>query len=102
MTKLTKYEKETIIPLPVRGDDTSTVSILSILLLKRRLADFAKKHPEHCRLESEGQKLACQSYVIDKGRLSIRLTHHTAMPDGKRQRENAKNHGDSWSGDCFQ
>ena len=72
MSRLTKYEKETII-LTSEGDDTYSVYTFNPAL-KRRLADFAKKYPENCRMESEDKKLGCQSYVIDKGRLSIRLT----------------------------
>ena len=70
--RLTKYEKETII-LTSEGDDTYSVYTFNSAL-KRRLADFAKKYPAVCRLESEDKKIGYQSYVIDKGRLSIRLT----------------------------
>ena len=70
--RLTKYEKETIIPTSA-GDDTCSVYTFNAAL-KRRLADFAKKYPKICRLESEDKKIGCQSYVIDKARLSIRLT----------------------------
>lgn len=70
--RLTKYEKETII-LTSEGDDTYSVYTFNAAL-KRRLADFAKKYPEHCRLESEDKRIGSQSFVIDKGRLSIRLT----------------------------
>ena len=55
------------------GDDTYSVYTFNAAL-KRRLADFAKKYPEHCRLESEDKRIGSQSFVIDKGRLSIRLT----------------------------
>ena len=72
MTRLTKYEKETII-LTSEGDDTYSVYTFNPAL-KRRQADYSKKYPEHCRLDSEDKKLGSQSYVIDKGRLSIRLT----------------------------
>ncbi len=89
--RLTKYEKETII-LTSEGDDTYSVYTFNPAL-KRRLADFAKKHPEHCRLESEDKKLGCQSYVIDKGRLSIRLTAPYSDARRKAASENAKNHG---------
>lgn len=67
MTRLTKYEKETII-LTSEGDDTYSVYTFNPAL-KRRLADFAKKYPAVCRLESEDRKYGSQSYVIDKGRL---------------------------------
>ena len=70
--KLNKYEKEAII-LTSEGDDTYSVYTFNPTL-KRRLADFAKKYPAVCRLESEDKKLGCQSYIIDKARLSIRLT----------------------------
>jgi len=70
--RLTKYEKETII-LTSEGDDTYSVYTFNAAL-KRRLADFAKKYPELCRLESEDKRIGCQSYVISKARLSIRLT----------------------------
>ena len=70
--RLTKYEKETII-LTSEGDDTYSVYTFNAAL-KRRLADFAKKYPELCRLESEDKNIGCQIYVIDEARLSIRLT----------------------------
>ncbi len=70
--KLTKYEKETII-LTSEGEDTYNVYTFNAGL-KRRLADFAKKYPAVCRLESEDKNIGCQSYVVDKARLSIRLT----------------------------
>lgn len=70
--RLTKYEKETII-LTSEGDDTYSVYTFNAAL-KRRLADFAKKYPELCHLESGDKKIGCQSYMISKARLSIRLT----------------------------
>ena len=87
MSKLTKYEKETII-LTSEGDDTYSVYTFNSAL-KRRLADFAKKHPDHCRLESIGR----QSYVIDKGRLSIRLTAPYSEARRKAASLNAKKNG---------
>jgi len=72
MSRLTKYEKETII-LTSEGDDTYNVYTFNPAL-KRRLREYAAKHPEHCRLESEDRTLGSATYVIDKARLSIRLT----------------------------
>ena len=72
MSRLTKYEQETII-LTSRGDDHWSVYTFDPAL-KRRLKAFARQYPEHCCLESEDKKYGSQSYVIDKGRLSIRLT----------------------------
>ena len=91
MTRLTKYEKETII-LTSEGDDTYSVYTFNHAL-KRRLADFAKKYPEHCRLESEDKKLGSQSYVIGKGRRSIRLTAPYSEERRKAARDRAKDHG---------
>ncbi|MGN0359536.1 MAG: molecular chaperone [Hominisplanchenecus sp.] len=91
MTRLTKYEKETII-LTSEGDATYGVYTFNPAL-KRRLADFSKKYPKHCRLESEDKKLGCQSYAIDKGRLSIRLTAPYSEARRKAASENARNHG---------
>ncbi len=89
--KLTKFEKETII-LTSEGDDTYNVYTFNAGL-KRRLADFAKKHPAVCRLESEDNKLGCQSYVVDKARLSIRLTAPYSEERRDAARKNAKERG---------
>ena len=89
--RLTKYEKETII-LTSEGDDTYTVYTFNAAL-KRRLADFTKKYPDLCRLESEDKKIGCQSYVLDKARLSIRLTAPYSEKRRNIAREHAKIHG---------
>ena len=88
MTRLTKYEKETII-LTSEGDDTYNVYTFNSAL-KRRLADFAKKYPALCRLESEDKKHGSQSYVIDKARLSIRITAPYSEERRKAASERAK------------
>lgn len=86
--RLTKYEKETII-LTSEGDDTYNVYTFNAGL-KRRLANFAKKHPDVCRLESEDKKIGCQSYVVDKARLSLRLTAPYSEARRKAASEHAK------------
>lgn len=91
MTRLTKYEKETII-LTSEGDDTYSVYTFNPTL-KRRLADFAKKYPAICRLETEDKKLGSQSYVIDKARLSIRLTAPYSEARRKAASDRAKENG---------
>ena len=88
---LTKYEKETII-LTSEGDDTYNVYTFNAGL-KSRLADFAKKYPTVCRLESEDKNIGCQSYVIDKARLSIRLTAPYSDARRKAASERAKQQG---------
>ena len=89
--KLTKFEKETII-LTSEGDDTYSVYTFNAGL-KRRLADFAKKHPDVCQLESEDKKIGCQSYVVDKARLSIRLTAPYSQARRIAASNNAKKNG---------
>ena len=85
--KLTKHEKETII-LTSEGDDTYSVYTFNSAL-KRRLADFSRKYPDLCRLECEDKKVGYQSYIIDKARLSIRLT----APYSEERREPATSYG---------
>ena len=89
--KLTKYEKETII-LTSEGEDTYNVYTFNAGL-KRRLADFAKKYPAVCRLESEDKNIGCQSYMVDKARLSIRLTAPYSEERRKAARERARQNG---------
>jgi len=89
--RLSKYEKETII-LTSEGDDTYNVYTFNSTL-KRRLADFARKYPAVCYLESEDKGLGSVSYVIDKARLSIRLTAPYSDERRKAASENAKAHG---------
>ncbi len=91
MSRLTKYEKETII-LTSEGDDTYSVYTFNSAL-KRRLGEFAKKYPAVCRLESEDRKLGSKSYVLDKGRLSLRLTAPYSEKRRKAASFNAKAHG---------
>ena len=89
--KLTKYEKETII-LTSEGDDTYSVYTFNAAL-KRRLADFANKYPELCRLECEDKKVGYQSYIIDKARLSIRITAPYSEARRRAASERAKQQG---------
>lgn len=89
--RLTKYEKETII-LTSEDDDTYSVYTFNTAL-KRRLADFAKKYPELCHLEPEDKKIGCQSYVISKARLSIRLTAPYSEERRKAASKVAREHG---------
>ena len=84
--RLSKFEKETII-LTSEGDDTYNVYTFNSAL-KRRLADFARKYPAICCLESENKELGSVSYVIEKARLSIRLT----APYSEERRNGAREH----------
>ena len=89
--KLTKYEKETII-LTSEGDGAYNVYTFNAGL-KRRLANFAKKYPAVCRLESEDKNIGCQSYMVDKARLSIRLTAPYSEERRMAAKEHAAEHG---------
>ena len=92
MTKLSKYEKETIINW---NEAENLASIYTFnASLKRRLADFSRKYPLLCRLERSTPE-GSVTYVLDKSRLSIRLgwCRRTARngkpPQGSMQRSMA-------------
>ena len=70
MTKLSKYEKETIINW---NEAENLASIYTFnASLKRRLAEFSRKYPLLCRLERSTPE-GSVTYILDKSRLSIRL-----------------------------
>ena len=71
MSGLTRYEKETII-LTNEADDFYEVYTFNSAL-KNKLAAYAKKHPDLCSLK-ETTKEGSATYVVDKARLSFRLT----------------------------
>jgi len=90
MTRLTKYEKETII-LTSEGDDTYSVYTFNSAL-KKKLAAYAKKHPDLCSLK-ETSKEGSATYVVDKARLSLRLTEPYSEARKQAAREQAKAQG---------
>ena len=71
MAHLTKYEKETIL-LTSEGDDTWSIYTFNPGL-KRKLAGYARQHPNLCRLTAS-TKEGSETYEISKTRVSIRLT----------------------------
>ena len=90
MSKLTKYEKETII-LFSEGEDIAHIQTYNAGL-RKRLAAFAKKYPDLCRLD----KIYAQggvSYVLVKSRLSIRLQPPYSEERRRKASENAKQNG---------
>ena len=90
MTKLSKYEKETIINW---NEAESTASIYTFNAdLKRRLAEFSRKYPLLCRLERNTPE-GSVTYVIEKSRLSIRLIPPYSEERRAAAREYAKQHG---------
>lgn len=81
MTRLTKYEKETIVNF---NEGEAEASIYTFNAdLKRRLAGFCRKYPDLCRLERTTAD-GSVTYVLDKSRLSIRL-----IPPYSRERREA-------------
>jgi len=87
---LSKYEKETII-LTSEGDDTYSVYTFNPTL-KKRLSDYASKYPSECKLE-RSTKEGSATYVIKKGRLSIRLTAPYSEERIAAMREYAQENG---------
>ena len=87
---LTKYEKETIL-LTSEGDDVWEVYTFNPGL-KRRLKEFAEKYPEQCHLRSSTAE-GSMTYVVDKARLSIRLTAPYSEERRDAAREAARKNG---------
>lgn len=83
MTRLTKYEKETII-LGNEADDFWDVFTYN-RPLKRRLAEYAAKYPDQCRLVRSNEEGGV-TYRIKKARMSLRLT----APYSEERRNSAK------------
>ena len=90
MSKLTKYEKETII-LFSGGEDTAHIQTYNAGL-RTRLAAFSKKYPGLCRLDKTYEQGGV-SYVLDKARLSIRLQPPYSEERRRKASENAKQNG---------
>lgn len=90
MGKLSKYEKETIVNFNEAEKEASIYTHNADL--KRRLAEFSRKYPALCRLESMNG-LGGVTYVLDKSRLSIRLVPPYSEERRAAAREYAKQHG---------
>ena len=90
MSKLTKYEKETIV-LFNEGEDAAHIQTYNAGL-RNRLETFSKKYPDLCRLEKTHEQGGV-SYVLDKSRLSIRLQPPYSEERRRKASENAKQNG---------
>lgn len=90
MSKLTKYEKETIV-LFNECEDTASIQTYNAGL-RNRLEAFSKKYPDLCRLERSYEQDGV-SYVLDKSRLSIRLQPPYSEERRRKASENAKQNG---------
>lgn len=90
MTKLSRYEKETVINW---NEAEKLASIYTFNAgLKRRLADFSRRYPMLCRLELNTPEGGV-TYVLDKARLSIRLVPPYSEERLAAARAYAKEHG---------
>lgn len=87
MTRLTKYEKETILRTS-KGDREYSIFTFD-QALQRKLDKFAKDYPDLCKLKFE-TKEGSKSYEIEKTRVSIRLMAPLSDAQKKRAREAAK------------
>jgi UDP-N-acetylmuramate-alanine ligase len=90
MTRLTKYEKETII-LTNEEDDFWNVFTYN-KRLQRKFIIFTETHPESCRFKSRNNE-GGMTFEIDKGRLSIRLTAPYSEERRKEASKYAKKYG---------
>lgn len=90
MSKLTKYEKETII-LFSEGEDIAHIQTYNAGL-RNRLAAFAKKYPDLCRLIRAFDQNGV-AYELDKSRLSIRLQPPYSEERRRKASNNAKQNG---------
>lgn len=90
MSKLTKYEKETIV-LFNEAEDTASIYTYNAGL-KKRLAAFSKKYPDLCRLEKSND-LGGATYLMDKSRLSIRFLPPYSEERRRKASEYARQNG---------
>lgn len=91
MYQLSKEERETIIIYNQTNDPASITTFDADF--KRRLNDFAQRYPALCRIEKMREDDGYVSYVIDKGRLSIRLVAPYSDARRKAASAYAKAHG---------
>ena len=90
MSGLTRYEKETIL-LTNEADDFYEVYTFNSAL-KKKLAIYVKRHPDLCSLK-ETTKEGSATYVVDKARLTIRLTEPYSEARRQAASEQAKAQG---------
>lgn len=95
MSSLSKSERETII-LWNQTDEPVSIQTYDAGL-KRRLRDYAKKHPELCRFE-RSDSFGGEFYLLEKSRLSVRLLPPFSEERRKQASEQAKKNGFNSSG----
>ncbi len=86
-----KQERETIL-LTSEADDTWQIYTFNTNL-KKRLKDFAVRHPDLCQMIKEDREWGSETYLIQKSRVSIRLIAPYSDARRKAASEYAKEHG---------
>ena len=88
---VTKEERETIVNFN-EADDKALIYTFNNGL-KNRLAAFAKKYPDLCRMTVDDANFGSKTYEIQKSRVSIRLVAPYSEERRKAASEYAKKNG---------
>ena len=88
---VTKVERETIVNFN-EAENTAVIYTYNNDL-KKRLATFASKHPDICKLTVDDKEFDSVTYEIQKSRVSIRLVAPYSEERRKAASEYAKKHG---------
>ena len=89
--KVTKVERETIVNFN-EAEDTAVIYTYNNDL-KKRLATFASKHPDICKLTVDDKEFGSVTYEIQKSRISFRLVAPYSEERRKAASEYAKKNG---------
>ena len=90
MSRLTRYEKETIL-LTNELDDYWEIYTFNSAL-KRKLKNFASEYPELCCLREQTEE-GSVTYRVKKGRLSLNLIKPVSEETSRKRSEAAKARG---------
>ena len=88
---VTKEERETIVNFN-EAEDTAVIYTFNSGL-KKRLAAFAEKYPDLCRMTADDAVCGSVTYEIQKSRVSIRLNPPYSEERRKVASDYAKNNG---------
>ncbi len=88
---VTKEERETIVNFN-EAEDTAVIYTYNNDL-KKRLAAFASKHPDICKLTVDNKEFGSVTYEIQKSRISFRLVAPYSEERRKAASEYAKKNG---------
>ena len=92
MTRLSKFEKETILRTS-QGDTIYSIYTFDSKL-KKRLKDFARKYPQCCRqIHRKCMFPGAEMYELEKTRLTLRLDPPPTEEEKQRARENGRRNG---------